>query len=52
MWGLVTKYAYYADPKFGKQLDAYRKTDTEKLPEKLTEEDGENGDTRIDGDMS
>jgi hypothetical protein len=25
MWGLVTKYAYYASPEYGEPLNAYRK---------------------------
>lgn len=51
MWGLVTKYAFYASREYGEALDAYRKILTEQRPEKLAEEEGENGDAGIDGDM-
>jgi hypothetical protein len=50
MWGLVTKYAFYASREYGQALDAYRKVPTEKLPERLTEEEGENREAENDRD--
>jgi hypothetical protein len=51
MWGLVTKYAYFASRQYGEALNAYRKAPTEQCPEKRVEEEAENGGTEIDGDM-
>lgn len=51
MWGLVTKYAYYADREYGDALDIYRKVPTEQQPGKVAEEKEENGDAAIDGDI-
>jgi len=33
MWGLVTKYAYYADQHLGNALDAYRKAPAVESPQ-------------------
>jgi hypothetical protein len=53
MWGLVTKYAYYASPEYGEPLNAYRKALTEQRAEEgAGEEAGAgNGGTGADGNM-
>ena len=33
MWGLVTKYAYYADQHLGNALDTYRKAPAVESPQ-------------------
>lgn len=48
MWGLVTAYCYYANPKYGQALDAYRKVPTEQLAEKRADEEAENDGNGID----
>jgi len=53
MWGLVTKYAYYATPEYGERLNAYRKAPTEQGAEKGTGEEGGagSGGTGADGNL-
>jgi hypothetical protein len=51
MWGLVTRYAYYASREDGEALNAYRKAPTEQPVGKCTEEDAENGGTRVNDNI-
>jgi hypothetical protein len=49
MWGLVVRYAYYADQKYGEKLDMYRKP-TEPRSESVSREKAESEPDENGGD--
>lgn len=51
MWGLVTMYSYYANPEYGRALDAYRKLSTEQEAKKCVDEENENDGKAIDDEV-
>ncbi|MFZ3328455.1 MAG: hypothetical protein WA231_22365 [Methylocella sp.] len=50
MWGLVTRYVYYASPEYGEPLNAYRKPPTEQGAEQGAGEEAGAGSGGTDAD--